>query len=163
MSFMYKLVCKMKVCIYIYLLLIEFTKFMNHEMNFTRSSFIHETREPSRELWFTSQWKFIHLICLWFKGGSGSWTCTRVPWITCAGWTPRLNTAVSGPGPRSSQGCGLLSLIKTIFLRSWKLPLRRMVRGLAPDVPSKGFFLNQFWSNFYPRKKNIVKASILLL
>ena len=64
MSFMYQLVCKMKVCIYIYLLLIEFTKFMNHEMNFTRSSFIYETREPSRELGFRFRFKFIHLIYL---------------------------------------------------------------------------------------------------
>ena len=28
-----------------------------------------------------------------------------------------------------------------------------MVGDRIPDVPSKGFFLNQFWSNFYPQKK----------
>ena len=28
-----------------------------------------------------------------------------------------------------------------------------MVGGRTPDVPSKGFFLNQFWSNFNQQKK----------
>ena len=28
-----------------------------------------------------------------------------------------------------------------------------MVGRRTPDVPSKGFFLNQFWSTFYPQKK----------
>jgi hypothetical protein len=36
---------------------------------------------------------------------------TRSVWHDRVQLTPRLNTAVSGPGPRSSQGCGLLSLI----------------------------------------------------
>ena len=55
---------------------------------------------------------------------------------------------------RGCQGSGLLLGIKIIFLRSWKLPLRRMVVQSLPDVPSKGFFLNQFWSNFYLQKND---------